>query len=263
MLDYQELTKKLESLKKHRPLTKGQQDALNFDIKVEHVWSSNAIEGSSINRGETASILANGITIRGELIKDILATLDLSEAYDYMVNLAPKPHRLTIADIRDFNRLTQLREKSQEAGSYRITKAYPYGIDDEPYVDPVDIPTQMNDLIMWANNAENTEHPIKYAADLHFKFISIHPFNDGNGRTARLLMNFTLMQNRYPVVNIQPDKDSRNHYINVLAKCRKERNPTGFEEYLAVLTSKALDQRIKILQLNDSNYQAIKNKYRT
>lgn len=259
MFDYEKLTRKLKELNSYRPLSKEQLTALNFNVKVEHIWSSNAIEGSSINREETASILSTGMTVHGEPIKDILATLDLSEAYDYMMDLASTPHKLTISDIRDFNRLARLKESPQEAGAYRVTSAYPYGFNDEPYVDPFDIPAQMNDLIVWANKTMNIEHPVKYAADLHFKFVSIHPFSDGNGRTARLLMNFALTQNGYPVVNVQPDKLSRNRYIDVLAKCREAKDPTAFEEYLAELTLSTLDQRIKILQLNETNYENLRN----
>jgi Fic family protein len=64
----------------------------------------------------------------------------------------------------------------------------------------------MEQLIRWSKENRENLHPAIYAADLHQKFVSIHPFSDGNGRTARLLMNLSLTEEGYPVINIQPDR---------------------------------------------------------
>lgn len=74
----------------YRPLDKEQVRALEQDTRIEHVWSSNAIEGSTLNKYETASSLNKGITVYGESVKDVLAAIDLNEAYDYMMDLASR-----------------------------------------------------------------------------------------------------------------------------------------------------------------------------
>lgn len=74
----------------YRPLDKEQVRALEQDTRIEHVWSSNVIKGSTLNKYETASILNKGMTVYGESVKDVLAAIDLNEAYDYMMDLASR-----------------------------------------------------------------------------------------------------------------------------------------------------------------------------
>ena len=113
----------------------------------------------------------------------------------------------------------------------------------------------MGDLVDWANENKDKLHPVQYAADLHLKFVSIHPFRDGNGRTARLLMNLALTEVGYPVVNVFPDEKLRNRYMDVLAKARRDNNAKIFEDLIAEYTEAALTKRIKILQLNEHNIE--------
>ncbi|KRM05891.1 death-on-curing family protein [Lactobacillus kitasatonis DSM 16761 = JCM 1039] len=99
------------------------------------------------------------MTVHGESVKDVLAAIDLNEAYDYMMDLASRKQPLNQSIIRDLNRLS-------------IAKTHPD----------------------WANENRDRLHPVQYAADLHLKFVSIRPFRDSNGRTARLLMNLALTE---------------------------------------------------------------------
>nr|WP_285816799.1 Fic family protein [Lactobacillus taiwanensis] len=112
----------------------------------------------------------------------------------------------------------------------------------------------MRDLVDWTNNKDKI-YPVKYAADLYFKFVSIHPFRDGNCRTARLLMNLALTEAGYLVVNVFPDKKSRNKYMDVLAKSRRENDPEIFENLIGEYAKKALKNHIKILELNEHNIE--------
>lgn len=113
----------------------------------------------------------------------------------------------------------------------------------------------MGDLADWANNNKDKIYPVKYATDLYFRFVSLHPFGNGNGRTARLLMNLALIEAGYPVVNVFPDEKSRNKYIDVLANRRLENAPEIFENLIGEYTEKALKNRIKILELNEHNIE--------
>lgn len=161
----------------YRPLDKEQVRALEQDTRIEHVWSSNAIEGSTLNKYETAYILNKGMTVHGESVKDVLTAIDLNEAYDYMMDLASRKQPLNQSIIRDLNRLSIGKTHPDWAGVYR---------------EPFEIEAAMGDLVDWANENRDRLHPVQYAADLHLKFVSIHPFRDDNGRTARLLMNLAL-----------------------------------------------------------------------
>lgn len=111
----------------------------------------------------------------------------------------------------------------------------------------------MDELVKWATVAQEKLHPVKYAADLHYKFVTIHPFRDGNGRIARLLMSLALTENGYPVINIMPDEDSRNEYMEVLLESQQSGDPAKFENLVGEYMEQTLENRIKILQLNEKN----------
>lgn len=236
---------------------KKQVEQLDANIRIEHVWSSNAIEGSTLNRYETASILNTGMTVHGASLRDTMAAVDLNEAYDYMMDLASRKQPLTTVIIRDLNRLVMLKntDERSQAGAYRVIDVWPNGQEDQPYTAPTEIPFKIQELIDWSQKAVNQLHPVQYAADLHHKFVSIHPFVDGNGRTARLLMNLALSEAGYPVVSIMPDKKSRNEYMEALATSRATGNLIPFEELVADYTISTLKKRINILRQNEKNIE--------
>ncbi|NLR10650.1 MULTISPECIES: Fic family protein [Lactobacillaceae] len=244
-----------------RPLSAQQAKELDQRVRIEHVWSSNAIEGNTLTRYETASILNTGMTVHGVPVKDVLETLDLNEAYEYMMTLASQKTPLSSTLIRTLNRIVTLQTTTDKAnaGVYRILAAWPYGSEDKPYVAPFDIAPQMDDLITWSQAVQNDRHPVQYAADLHQKFVAIHPFADGNGRTARLLMNMALTQAGYPVINVQPNKEARNAYMEALAESRESGNLEPFEALIITYVRETLNQRISILQLNEKNQDDAKN----
>lgn len=251
------LTELHKEMNSYRPLSKKQVALLDNNVRIEHVWSSNAIEGSSLNRYETASILNTGMTVHGASLKDTMAAVDLNDAYDYMMDLASKKQPLTTTTIRDLNRLVMLKntDERSQAGAYRVIDVWPNGQEDQPYVAPTEIPFKIQELIDWSNKAVNELHPVQYAADLHQKFVSIHPFVDGNGRTARLLMNFALSEAGYPVISIMPDKKSRNEYMDALAISRENGNLVPFEKLVADYTIRTLENRIGILKQNERNLE--------
>lgn len=261
-MDTNKLTELRKEIDKYRPLDSDQIRALNKDIRVEHIWSSNAIEGSKIDKFETEAIINKGITIHGESIGDVLSTIDLNEAYDYMLDLASHKQPLSQTTIRDLNRLALAKTHPEWGGEYRALEVHPAKIDFNPYTEPFDIRPEMDDLIEWSRKAQKEMHPVKYAADLHYKFVTIHPFRDGNGRTARLLMSLALTESGYPVVNIMPDKESREEYMETLLDSQKKHDPTAFEDLVGKYTEKTLKKRIQILQLNEKNKEEAREETR-
>ncbi|MCZ3933933.1 Fic family protein [Lactobacillus gasseri] len=261
-MDTNKLTELRKEIDKYRPLDSDQIRALNKDIRVEHIWSSNAIEGSKIDKFETEAIINKGITIHGESIGDVLSTIDLNEAYDYMLDLASHKQPLSQTTIRDLNRLALAKTHPEWGGEYRALEVHPAKTDFNPYTEPFDIRPEMDNLIEWSRKAQKEMHPVKYAADLHYKFVTIHPFRDGNGRTARLLMSLALTGNGYPVVNIMPDKESREEYMETLLDSQKRHDPTAFEDLVGKYTERTLKKRIQILQLNEKNKEEAREETR-
>ncbi len=261
-MDTNKLTELRKEIDKYRPLDSDQIRALNKDIRVEHIWSSNAIEGSKIDKFETEAIISKGITIHGESIGDVLSTIDLNEAYDYMLDLASHRQPLSQTTIRDLNRLALAKTHPEWGGEYRALEVHPAKTDFNPYTEPFDIRPEMDNLIEWSRKAQKEMPPVKYAADLHYKFVTIHPFRDGNGRTARLLMSLALTENGYPVVNIMPDKESREEYMETLLDSQKRHDPTAFEDLVGKYTERTLKKRIQILQLNEKNKEEAREETR-
>ena len=223
---------KLEKLSLLKPLTEDKAKRLAKEAKLEHIWSSNALEGNSLTLEETSSIINDGITV-GKSVKETLEAINLSQAYDYMLLLAEDKQELTETVIKKLNRLVMFNtaQPHELAGTYRKVKAWPKGYEEQPYVSPTAIADKMKQLINWSKKNKERLHPVIYAADLHQKFVSIHPFTDGNGRTARLLMNLALIQADYPVINISPT--ARQEYMETLAKSRKNGKVDIFEKFIA------------------------------
>ena len=247
---YTKLTDLRDKMNTFRPLSKEEVESIEKDKKYDHIWSSNAIEGSSLSKYETAALLETGLTVHGKPFADHLAALDLSRAYDYVQELAIGKLPLDEIAIRDINRLVTYSDnptKRAEAGQYRQIKVWPNGVPEVHYADPSDIPNDMQKLIQWYQEVEGKEHPVKVAAMLHLKFVTIHPCRDGNGRTARLLMNFELVKHGYLIINIQPDKISRNAYMEALKQAQIKDNYESFIELVADYEQDELDKRIDLL----------------
>lgn len=146
------------------------------------------------------------------------------------------------------------KSRPEDAGVYRSVPVRPAGAEVNPYADPWDIAVKMAELVDWANEVQGKLHPVDYAAQLHWRFVIIHPFIDGNGRTARLLMNLALTEHGYPVVNIQPNKESRLHYMEVLEACDRDSSADKLTDLIADYAEEALRKKLKILELSAKNH---------
>jgi len=258
--DLNQLNEKLDQMNRYRPLSHFEIDAINQQKKLEHVWSSNKIEGSTLEYNETEAILMQGVTLHGVPVKDVLETLDLSAAYDYMRDLATGHVEITENVIKDLNQLATMQtldkdNRAGHSGGYRTVGVRPAGAEFNPYPEPFEILKRMEDLIYWNQTAQHDLHPVAYAAELHLRFVTIHPFLDGNGRTARLLMEFALTSHGYPITNIQPDQRSRIDYMNKLSETQKAGNSQPFIDLVAGYVDQELTSRIGILQLAEQNYE--------
>ena len=120
-----QLSKLKDEMNSYRPLPKEMVEQLDKQVKIEHVWSSNAIEGSTLTRYETASIIDTGVTVNKKSVRETLEAINLSEAYEYMMSLVSEKQDLSETIIRDLNRLATLNTamSPELAGVYRITEA--------------------------------------------------------------------------------------------------------------------------------------------
>ncbi len=183
---------KKNQLDRLRPLPPEALSNLEHYYDLEITYTSNAIEGNTLSPVETTLVIEQGVTISGKPLKDHLEALDHYDAIRYVRELAREQMALTESDIRNLHRLVVQRSRPDIAGQYADLARY---VRTETgryeFPSPAEIPALMGDFAKWLNAAPDTPET---AFTAHRCLVDIHPFNDGNGRTARLLMNLVLIR---------------------------------------------------------------------
>jgi len=190
---------------------------LNEQFALEMTYNSNAIEGNSLTLKETAWVIQDGLTIKGKPMKDHLEARDHYAALSYLYELIEHDSQQTVSEIlvRTIHQLVVRETEQQTAGMYRTGNVIITGSDHIP-PDISVLPGLMRDLIRWIRLNQKKLHPVELAAIVHHKLVFIHPFFDGNGRTARVIMNLILLQHGYPLVIVL--KNDRKKYYQTLSK---------------------------------------------
>jgi Fic family protein len=170
--------------------------------RIGLTWTSNAIEGNSLTELETKILLEDGLTTGGKPLRDTLEALGHSLAYDYMFGLLGE-RRIAVEDIKALHRLFFKGIDESNAGVWRDVSIVVTGTD-FVFPAPADLDALMAGLGRWIEAERDGLHPVRFAALLHLKFVTVHPFIDGNGRVARLLMNTALIQDGYLLAVVPP-----------------------------------------------------------
>lgn len=237
--NFKEITKKKERLDSFRPLSYEILRSLKTLFDLQLTYNSNAIEGNTLDIKETKLILDEGITIGGKTLKEHLEVINHKEALDYIENLVSKqPHQITEQDTLGIHSLILRGIQSKDAGKYRNVPVRISG-SRVAFPNPLKVPELMKELFRWLSTPSQ-EHPIKLSSDAHYRLVTIHPFIDGNGRVARLLLNLILIQNGYPPALIK--KEERKDYIDSLESAQLG----GSLEKFYRLVTKAVDRSIDI-----------------
>ncbi|MEG1991393.1 MAG: Fic family protein [Christensenella sp.] len=216
-----------------RPLDPAEAKELHEYYKIGLTYTSNAIEGNTYDLTETKVLLEDGLTAHGKPMKDALETIGHGEAYDFMLSVAEqKVLNVSEETICKLHGIFYNRIDADNAGRYRQRNVFITGTD---YVPPKhrEVPELMLEFVRDLNKRAAKLHPILLAAYAHRRLVDIHPFVDGNGRTARLLMNLILINKGYQVVSIPPVL--RVEYIRALQEVQRENNPSddAFNELIA------------------------------
>lgn len=208
----QQIAAKKQQLDRLRPLTGDALLRLQKHWDVELTYTSNAIEGNTLTLRETAEVIEHGITVGGKRLKDHLEAVDHYQAILWMRDLAQGARRVDEDVVRELHRRVVARSEPDIAGVY---SRYPRRIAGSPVVfpNPLKIPELMQTFGADLASAAGTPEAA-FAA--HFRLTAIHPFGDGNGRTARLLMNLLLIRQGYPPVAVRPE--DRSAYLDALER---------------------------------------------
>lgn len=212
---WKNLEEKLKKLNKLRPLSKTLLQKLRERFAVEMTYNSNAIEGNSLTLKETFWVIQEGLTVKGKPLKDVLEAKNHKEALDFLYELVEHGSSFTFSEhlIKQLHALIIQDIDRAKAGRYRQVDVWITGTEHIP-PKSIEVPIQMEALVRWGRAHEPKINVVEFAAMLHHRFVHIHPFEDGNGRTGRLLMNIFLMRYGFPIAIIQ--KNDRQKYYRTL-----------------------------------------------
>lgn len=231
-MDLPEIISKVNELKAEidrvRPLTPVLEQQIMQKFRLDWNYHSNAIEGNSLTYGETRAFLMQGVTAKGKPLKDHLDIEGHDEAISYLEAFVKDQVSLSEKTIKELHKILLVRpyevdaispegrpvKKTIQIGQY---KKQPNHVKTRTgkihfYASPTETPAKMGELVAWYRKNENELHPLILAASLHYEFVNIHPFDDGNGRMARLLMNLVFMNKGYVPVVLSIDRKNSDYF---------------------------------------------------
>ena len=204
---------KKRELDRYRPLNSSIVRKLEEEFTIAWTYNSNAIEGNTLTLQETEIVINKGITIGGKTVNEHFEAINHKNGIEYIRSIVGKKEKITEETVKKLHELILKSIDDGEAGCYRRQNVRIVGARLLP-PQSVKIPHLMKEFTAWLNEGEDTITIAKLAAEIHYRFVIIHPFIDGNGRVARLLMNLLLMKHGYPPAIIL--KVDRKRYYRVL-----------------------------------------------
>ena len=233
------LLKEIDSLQAKidgkRPMYPERWQAVTEKLKMEWTYDSNAIEGSTLTLGETIFFLREGLMVEGKPLKDFVDARNHAEAIDFLYDVISDQRPITEGLIKEINALLlkgveytdavdptgKRTRKKANPGQYKKTPNTVIQLDGtiHEYTDPLHVTTEMEELVAWINGHIGNKHGLITGAVAHYNLTRIHPFDDGNGRGARLLMNLIFIKKSIPPAVIR--NEQRRLYLDTLAKADK------------------------------------------
>jgi cell filamentation protein, protein adenylyltransferase len=226
------LAEKKAQLDQRRPLPAAVVRRLYEDLRVLLTYHSNAIEGNTLSLRETQLIIEHGVTVGGHSLREYLEATNHAAAFGYLTTLADERTPITVPTILELHRLT-MAQILEQAGRFRTT---PVAIRGARLTPPpaAQVPGLMAEWVAWLAGPRQAYEPLMRAAIAHHGFEAVHPFEDGNGRTGRLVLNLMLMRAGYPPALLL--RDWRIGYVQALATA-----DTGTYTPLANLIGRAVE----------------------
>ena len=229
-------------------------------LRLESSYHSNAIEGNTLTLGETRGLILHGLTAQGKPLRhhlDIEGHDDAVKAIEDAVTRGEalngvfirNLHTVLLREPYEMDAVTPDGRPTKRLISVGRYKTAPNNVRTSTgeihyYTPPEQVDSAMNDLIEWYRDQDGRgEHPIIVAATFHYRFVRIHPFDDGNGRLARLLMNMILIRHGYTVAIIEAE--SRDQYIREIEEVARTDTLSQFIEFIASCCEYSLDLHLR------------------
>lgn len=219
------------------------------------ITHSTAIEGSTVTEIENQLLFDEGISAKGKTIAELMMNLDLKRAYEESIRLAKLHTPITIEVLKNLSRLvmqntgstykTALGEFSSANGDLRLVNVTT-GVGGRSYINYQKVPLRLQEFCDWLNDMRSRPMSMAerydFSFEAHYRLVTIHPWADGNGRMARLIMNH--IQFEFGLVPSKVLKEDKGDYINALIATREEEDLTHFTDFMAEEMVKALSADI-------------------
>ncbi|WP_304344823.1 Fic family protein [Chryseobacterium koreense] len=212
----QRIEEKKSQLDNLRPIPAIAIKNIKKSLTLEWTYNSNSIEGNTLTLQETKMVVEEGFTVKGKSLREHFEALNHADAIEFVEDLASKENPLSVSNIFEVHSLVLQRIEKEFAGRFRNSGVRISGANFVP-PNALKVPDLIEDLIDWTNS--NSLQTIIKSAIFHHRFVWVHPFFDGNGRTVRLLFNLLLMKDGFPPAIIL--KNDRKKYYNALNKANQ------------------------------------------
>jgi Fic family protein len=228
-----------------KPLETSQLQKLQTYFNLAYTYESNRIEGNTLSLQETNLVVNEGITVGGKTLQEHLEAINHQEAIHFIEQLVVNFQTFNKSVLLQLHRLILMGIDTKNAGVYRTVEVR---ISGSKHLPPS--PLLLNDLMdgyfEFYELNKRTMHPVLLAAEMHERLVTIHPFIDGNGRTARLVMNLVLLQNGYTLVNIKGNLKNRLKYYQALEQVQLNHEHTEFFKLILSSAEKSLLQHLEL-----------------
>jgi Fic family protein len=221
-----------------RPLPQLALRKIKATMSVEWTYNSNSIEGNTLTLQETKLVIEDGMTVSGKSLREHFEVVNHQEAIDFIYGLVQPDYKISERDILHLHSIILQKIEKENAGRYRNSAVRISGANFIP-PNPLKVYDFMEDLVHWVCNETDSIHPLIVATLFHHRFVWIHPFIDGNGRSVRLLFNLLLMKAGYPPAIIL--RNDRKKYYSALNKA-----DDGDFSKLFLLIAQAMERSLNI-----------------
>jgi Fic family protein len=241
----EQLTQLQEQWKQSKPLDALQLQKLKSYFNLAYTYESNRIEGNTLSLQETNLVINEGITVGGKTLQEHLEAINHQEAIHFIEELLFTAQPFNQSILLQLHRLILMGIDTKNAGTYRKVEVR---ISGSKHIPPnaLQVAALMEGYFEFYELNKRTLHPVILAAEMHERLVSIHPFIDGNGRTARLVMNLILLQNGYTLVNIKGNLKNRLKYYQALEQVQLNHEHTEFFKLILSSAEKSLLQHLEL-----------------
>ncbi len=252
---FERIALKKQKLQNGRPLSQSALSKIKEALSIEWTYNSNSIEGNSLTLRETQMVLQEGITVKGKPLREHFEAHNHDKAIDHLYKLIAYKGKLKCSDLLSLHAFVLRSIEDEHAGRLRNGGVRISGAN---FVPPAahKVSQLFDELIDFVNGNPLHLNDIELATVLHHKFVWIHPFFDGNGRTVRLAMNLFLMQKGYPPAIIL--KEDRKKYYDALNLANKG-NYSKLILLICQATERSLNIYLAAMPGNDADYDSIQN----